>query len=305
MLINNQIMWIKITAFLIIFCSLKFYAQVGISKDMSFRPDSRTQLHVKQDNEAVRLPRVNNSTLLPTSALGTTVDGTQGSIIFDKETGSIIENDGTTWKISDKIVSAMKSNRIARFVRSGNSTTDCGSCAICALQNKTCANADVNFTTSSPSFNDVSTSISLGSGTSNIINILESGLYRVTFSSGPIEVNTALCLGVSINLYSRLDLEVSSLADTTFRPINKTVNNSSSGALSVASLAPFAIDVGQTLAFTYVGTFNAGDKLRLKFYGNQNFGTGACTSGLGSLNFIMNSTGSANSEIIIEKINMQ
>lgn len=298
-------MKLKSITLILLLYSISTIAQVGISKDMSFRPDSRTQLHVQQDNEAVRLPRVNNSTLLPTSALGTTVDGTQGSIIFDKETGSIIENDGTTWKISDKIVSAMKSNRIARFVRSGNSTTDCGSCAICALQNKTCANADVNFTTSSPSFNDVPTSISLGSGISNIINIQEGGLYRVTFSSGPIEVNTAFCIGVSINLYSRLDLELSSLADTTFRPINKTVNSSSSGALSVSTLAPGAIDVGQTLAFTYVGTFNAGDKLRLKFYGNQNFGTGGCSSGFGSLNFIMNSIGAANSEIIVEKINMQ
>lgn len=289
---------------LMIFC-LKGFAQVGISKDMSFRPDIRTQLHVKQDNEAVRLPRVDTSTLLPTSASGTTVDGTQASVIFNKETGSIVENDGTEWKISDKIVNSLKSNRIARFVRSSNITTDCGSCVICGLQNKTCASADITFTTSSPSFNDVPTSISLGSGISNIINIQEGGLYRVTFSSGPIEVNTAFCIGVSINLYSRLDLELSSLADTTFRPINKTVNSSSSGALSVSTLAPGAIDVGQTLAFTYVGTFNAGDKLRLKFYGNQNFGTGGCSSGLGSLNFIMNSIGAANSEIIVEKINMQ
>lgn len=282
-------------------------AQVGISKEPSFNPDSRTLLHVKQDNFTARLPRTNLASLLPASAMGTTGNGTQGSIIYNRETGSIVQNDGTTWKISDPIVSAMKSIKMARFVRTGTVTSNCGTCGFaCGFTTKTCTAENINFTSSSPSFNDISSNVSLAAATSNVININTRGLYKVSFKSGAIDISTPLCLGVIINLQSKLNLELSTTADTTWRPINNTASSSTSGALSVSTLAPGSIDVGQALSFTYVGVFNAGDKLRLTLAGSQNIGTGICTGILGGndMFFSMDRTGNAISEIIIEKINM-
>lgn len=114
-------------------------------------------------------------------------------------------------------------------------------------------------------------------------------------------------MGVTINLKSSLNLELSTTADATWRPINNTTSTSTSGALSVASLLPGSIDVGQSLAFTYVGVFNPGDKLRLSLAGSQNIGTGICSGALGgnNMSFAMTKIGNAISEVIVEKINMQ
>lgn len=294
--------------FMIFNYDLKINAQVGISKSISFQPDTRTQLHVKQDNFAARLPRANQASLLPASATGTTGAGTQASVIFNRETGSIVQNDGTTWKISDPIVTVMKNNKMARFIRTGTVTSNCGTCGLaCGLTVRTCSTENLNFTTSSPSFNEISSNVSLAAATSNVININTRGLYKVSFKSGAVDVSTPLCLGVTINLQSKLNLELSTTADPTWRPINNTASSSTSGALSVSTLAPGSIDVGQALAFTYIGVFNAGDKLRLTLSGTQNIGTGVCTGLLGGNNmfFAINKTGNAVSEVIIEKINMQ
>jgi hypothetical protein len=139
-----------------------------------------------------------------------------------------------------------------------------------------------------------------------VININSRGLYKVSFKSGAVDISTPICLGVVNNLQSSLNLELSTTADPTWRPINNTASSSTAGALSVSTLAPGAIDVGQSLAFTYVGVFNAGDKLRLTLSGTQNIGTGVCTGALGGNNmfFALSNTGNAVSEIIIEKINM-
>lgn len=282
-------------------------AQIGISKDTSFQPDSRAMLHIKQDNFAARIPRSNTALSLPVSETATTGSGTQGSIIFNRETGSIVQNDGTTWKISDPIVSTMKSNKMARFIRSGVVTSSCGTCGLaCALTVRTCSTENILFTNSSPVFNDISSSVALASTNSNVININEKGLYKISFKSGAIDISTPLCAGVVINLQSRVNLELSSSTDATWRPINNNSSSSTSGALSVTTLAPGAIDVGQALSFTYVGVFNAGDKLRLTMNGTQNIGTGVCTGVLGGNNmfFSMDKTGNSVSEIIIEKINM-
>lgn len=282
-------------------------AQIGISKDTSFQPDSRAMLHIKQDNFATRIPRSNTALSLPVSETATTGTGTQGSIIFNRETGSIVQNDGTTWKISDPIVSTMKSNKMARFIRSGVVTSSCGTCGLaCALTIRTCSTENILFTNSSPVFNDISSSVALASTNSNVININEKGLYKISFKSGAIDISTPLCAGVVINLQSRVNLELSSSTDATWRPINNNSSSSTSGALSVTTLAPGAIDVGQALSFTYVGVFNAGDKLRLTMNGTQNIGTGVCTGVLGGNNmfFSMDKTGNSVSEIIIEKINM-
>jgi hypothetical protein len=298
----------KFMILLFILYSIKSIAQVGISKNLTFQPDSRTQLHVKQDDNAARLPRANTASVLPVAALGTTGNGTQGSIIFNTETGSVVQNDGTTWKISDPIVSTMKNNKMSRFIRSGNVTTSCGTCGLaCGLTVKTCTAADINFTTATPSFNEISSDVSLAGATSNVINISTKGLYKISFKSGAVDISTPICLGVVINLQSTLNLELSTSADATWRPINNTSSNSTAGALSVSSLLPGSIDVGQSLAFTYVGVFNAGDKLRLRLAGSQNIGTGICTGALGgnNMSFAMTKTGNAVSEIIVEKINMQ
>ncbi|ANF51467.1 hypothetical protein A0O34_13545 [Chryseobacterium glaciei] len=297
----------KIILFIFLIYGLKNTAQVGISKEPSFNPDSRTQLHVKQDNNATRLPRTNLTSLLPVSATGTTGNGTQASVIFNRETGSVVQNDGTTWKISDQIVSAMKNNKMARFIRTGTVTSTCGTCGFaCGVTVRTCTSQNVNFTNVSPSFNDISSNVSLAAATSNVININTKGLYKISFKSGAIDISTPLCLGVVINLQSSLNLELSTTADATWRPINNTASSSTAGALSVSTLAPGSIDVGQSLAFTYVGVFNAGDKLRLTLGGTQNIGTGVCTGLLGGDNmfFAMSKTGNAVSEIIVEKINM-
>lgn len=300
----------KINYFLLtlIFCFLRVSAQVGISKASSFQPDTRSLLHVKQDNNAARMPRSNTAVLLPASATGTTGNGTQGSVIFNRETGSIVQNDGTVWKISDPIVTTMKNNKIARFIRTGTVTTSCGTCGLaCGFTVRTCTAANINFTTASPSFNEISTDVSLAAATSNVVNINTKGLYKVSFKSGALDISTPLCLGVIINLRSRLDLELSTASDATWRPINNTTSASTAGALSVSTLLPGSIDVGQALAFTYVGVFNAGDKLRLNMGGTQDIGTGVCSGALGGNNmfFAMSKTGNAVSEIIVEKINMQ
>ncbi|CAD0220993.1 hypothetical protein [Chryseobacterium sp. JV274] len=292
----------------LIFCLIRVNAQVGISKVPNFQPDNRALLHVKQDNNAARMPRSNTAAVLPASAVGTTGNGTQSSIIFNRETGSIVQNDGTTWKISDPIVTTMKNNKMARFIRSGTVTTSCGTCGLaCALTVRTCTAANVNFTTAIPSFNEIATDVSLDAATSNVININTRGLYKVSFKSGALDISTPLCIGVIINLRSKLDLEISTVSDPTWRPINNTTSGSTAGALSVTTLLPGSIDVGQSLAFTYVGAFNAGDKLRLTMGGTQDIGTGVCTGALGGNNmfFAMSKTGNAVSEIIVEKINMQ
>ncbi|WP_428070595.1 hypothetical protein [Chryseobacterium gambrini] len=299
----------KTKIILLVFGLLSFLpnAQIGISKDTSFQPDSRAMLHIKQDNFAARIPRSNTALSLPVSETTTTGTGTQGSIIFNRETGSIVQNDGTTWKISDPIVSTMKSNKMARFIRSGVVTSSCGTCGLaCALTVRTCSTENILFTNSSPVFNDISSSVALASTNSNVININEKGLYKISFKSGAIDISTPLCAGVVINLQSRVNLELSSSTDATWRPINNNSSSSTSGALSVTTLAPGAIDVGQALSFTYVGVFNAGDKLRLTMNGTQNIGTGVCTGVLGGNNmfFSMDKTGNSVSEIIIEKINM-
>ncbi|UWX60677.1 hypothetical protein N0B40_00060 [Chryseobacterium oranimense] len=307
-------MKIKYFLLALIFCFIRVIAQVGIAKVPGFQPDARTLLHVKQDDNAARMPRSNTASALPVSAAGTTGNGTQSSVIFNRETGSIVQNDGTAWKISDPIVTALKNNKMARFIRSAVVTADCGTCGLgCGGVNRLCPQAggamDVPFTNASPSYNDISSDVSLASATSNVINIKTRGLYKISFKSGAIDVKTpALCVGVTINLYSKVDLETSTAAaPTTWRPITNNTTSSTSGALSLGSLSPGAIDVGQSLVLTYVGSFEAGDNLRLRFYGNQNIGTGVCTGIIGGnvMSFSMDTTGNGVSEIIVEKINMQ
>lgn len=297
-----------------ILCFIGTNGQVGISKTPNFQPDERTLLHVKQDNSAARMPRSNTTEALPVSAPGTTGNGTQGSIIFNRETGSIVQNDGTTWKISDPIALSLKSNKMARFIRSGAVTADCGTCGFsCGGVNRLCPQSggamDIPFTSVSPSYNDIAADVSLAAATSNVINIKTKGLYKISFKSGAIEVKTpTVCLLVNINLYSKVDLETSTAAaPATWRPITNNSTSSTNGGLSLGNILGGAIDVGQSLVLTYIGSFEAGDNLRLKFYGNQNIGSGFCSSLLGAnqLSFAMNTTGNGVSEIIIEKINMQ
>lgn len=111
-----------------LFSSITYNAQVGISKDQSFRPDTEVLLHIKQDNEAVRLPKTDNATFLPAVAVTTTGAGTEGSIIYNDQSGGIVQSDGTQWKLSDRIVVDLKANKLARFVRSGIVTSSCGQC---------------------------------------------------------------------------------------------------------------------------------------------------------------------------------
>lgn len=300
-------MKLKFITMIFIICNIKICAQVGISKSVAFQPDTRTQLHVKQDDYAARLPRANTVTALPVTVTGTTGDGTQGSIIFNRETGSIVQNDGTSWKISDPIVTTMKNNKMARFIRSGTVTTTCQPCTLfppCLIgSDRQCAPVDVPFTSSSPSINEITSDVALVSPTSNIIDFKTRGLYKLSFKSGALGVGEAVCIGATTNLYSRLNLEISSDNGTTWRPINNTVSNSTGGLLALGSIPVGSVDVGQSLAFTYVGVFNAGDKARLRFFGNQTMSIGGC---LGSnMFFAMNSTGNSISEIIVEKINMQ
>ncbi|WP_284460376.1 hypothetical protein [Chryseobacterium sp.] len=289
--------------------SIGVSAQVGISKSLTFDPDTRTQLHVKQDNFAARMPRANTAGVLPTSLTGTIGDGTQGSVIFNRETGSIVQNDGTSWKISDPIVTVMKNNKMARFIRSGTTTTTCQPCTllppnICLIgSDRQCAATDVAFTSSSPALNEISNDIALVSTTSNMITFKTRGLFKLSFKSGALDVGEALCVGATTNLFSRLNLEVSSDNGTTWRPINNTVSNTTGGLLSLGSIPVGSVDVGQSLAFTYVGVFNVNDRVRLRFFGNQTMSIGGC---LGSnMYFAMNTTGNSISEIIVEKINMQ
>lgn len=292
-----------------IICNIKIGAQVGISKTAGFQPDVRAQLHVKQDDYAARLPRANTTAVLPASQTGTIGDGTQGSIIFNRETGSVVQNDGTSWKISDPIVTTMKNNKMARFVRSGTVTTNCDPCVLLPLpnciigSNKQCAAVDVPFTAAAPVLNEIPSDVELVSGANNIVNFKTKGLYKISFKSGAINVGMPVCLGVSTNLYSRLNLELSSDNGTTWRPVNNTVSNTTGGILSLSSLPAGSVDVGQSLAFTYVGVFNANDKVRLRFFGNQTMLIGGCVGN--NMFFSMNTGGNAISDIIVEKINMQ
>ncbi|MDN3691565.1 hypothetical protein QWZ06_04515 [Chryseobacterium tructae] len=292
-----------------IVCNIKISAQVGISKTAGFQPDVRAQLHVKQDDYATRLPRANTASVLPVSLTGTTGDGTQGSVIFNRETGSVVQNDGTSWKISDPIVTTMKNNKMARFIRNATVTTTCDPCVLlpfpnCILgSNQQCAAVDVPFTTGIPALNEISTDVDLLSTTSNVINFKTRGLYKVSFKSGAINVGTPTCIGASTNLYSRLNLEVSSDNGTTWKPVNNTVSNTTGGLLSLGSIPVGSIDVGQSLAFTYVGVFNVNDRARLRFYGNQTMLVGGCLGN--NMFFAMNTTGNSISDIIVEKINMQ
>ncbi|BAP33128.1 uncharacterized protein CHSO_4091 [Chryseobacterium sp. StRB126] len=292
-----------------IICNIKIGAQVGISKTAGFQPDVRAQLHVKQDDYATRLPRANTTSALPSSLTGTTGDGTQGSIIFNRETGSIVQNDGTSWKISDPIVTTMKNNKMARFVRNGTVTTACDPCVIFPLPNciiganQQCAAVDVPFTAGTPALNEISADVDLVGTPSNMITFKTRGLYKISFKSGAINVGTPTCLGVSTNLYSRLNLEISSDGGSTWRPVNNTVSNTTGGLLSLGSIPVGSIDVGQSLAFTYVGVFNANDRVRLKFFGNQTMLIGGCVGN--NMFFAMNTTGNSISDIIVEKINMQ
>ncbi|MGU3376234.1 hypothetical protein [Chryseobacterium sp. M5A1_1a] len=301
-------MKLKFILLIFIICNIKINAQVGISKSPGFQPDIRAQLHVKQDDYATRLPRANTVSVLPASGIGTTGSGTQSSIIFNRETGSIVQNDGTSWKISDPIVISLKNNKMARFVRSGAVTTTCQPCTLipptCFIgSDKTCAAVDVPFTSSSPALNEISNDIALVSTTSNMITFKTKGLYKLSFKSGAIDVGEAVCVGATTNLYSKLNLEISSDNGSTWKPINNTVSNTTGGLLALGSIPLGSVDVGQSLAFTYVGVFNANDRVRLRFFGNQIMSVGGC---LGTnMYFAMNTTGNSISEIIVEKINMQ
>ncbi|AZA80500.1 hypothetical protein C1637_22770 [Chryseobacterium lactis] len=285
---------------------MKVNSQVGISKNLTFQSDPRTQLHVKQDNYAVRLPIASSATVLPVSLSGTSGDGTQGSVIFNRETGSIVQNDGTSWKISDPIVTTVKNNKIARFIRNGTVTTTCQPCTILSPciggSDRDCAAVNVPFTSNTPSINEISNDVSLISPTSNIISFKTRGLYKLSFKSGALDIGEATCVGATTNLYSRLNLEISSDNGASWKPINNTVSNSTGGLLSLGSIPLGSVDVGHSLAFTYVGVFNQGDRVRLRFFGNQTMSVGGC---LGyNMYFAMNTTGNSVSEIIVEKINM-
>lgn len=282
-------------------------AQVGISRSPNFQPDNRSFLHVKADDNAARMPRSNTAAVLPVSAAGTTDNGTQGSIIFNRETGSIVQNDGTTWKISDPIVTTMKNNKMARFIRNGTVTTNCAPCNVfppnCIVgADQQCTVVNVPLTAATPALNEIPNDVELlTAAPGNVINFKTNGLYRLSFKSGVINIGRPVCVGLSTGLYSRLNLEISSDNGTTWKPINNTVSNTTGGLLS--SLPLGSIDVGESLAFTYMGLFNANDKVRLRFYGNQTILVGGCIGS--NMFFSMNSTGNSISDIIVEKLNMQ
>ncbi|WP_123966635.1 hypothetical protein [Chryseobacterium phosphatilyticum] len=298
----------KFSLIIFILYSIEIFAQVGISKSLIFQPDSRAQLHVKQDDYAARMPRANTTSVLPVSLSGTTGDGTQGSIIFNRETGSIVQNDGTSWKISDPIVTTMKNNKMARFVRNTVVTTTCQPCTLfpptCFIgSDRQCAAVDVPFTTATPALNEISNDVALVSTPSNMITFKTRGLYKLSFKSGAIDVGEATCVGATTNLYSRLNLELSTDNGSTWKPVNNTVSNTTGGLLALGSIPVGSVDVGQSLAFTYVGVFNANDRVRLRFFGNQTMNVGGCVGT--NMYFAMNTTGNSISEIIVEKINMQ
>lgn len=300
---------------------LSVYGQVGISKDNSFNPDNRTQFHIKQDNEVVRLPRVNNTNALPTSGFGTTDDGTEGSIIYNKETGSIVQNDGTKWNISDVIVTTRKNGKTARFVRSGDATLDFGNCGLTGLS---CSGNKVidagvhfyNFTNNinNEAYNDIPSDVSLVSTINPQIRFNSKGLYRISFKSGmATEQLPTACVGITTNYYSRVDLQKSTNNGSTWNPIaSNTSNKQIPGALSANDLSAMVSAIlslnntGLANSITYTGVFNSNELIRINYYGNLNMGTATCSTSILlqpiNMNLKFNGTGANMSEIIIEKI---
>jgi hypothetical protein len=285
----------------------KIYAQVGISKDLSFRPDSRTLLHAKQDNEAVRLPRSNTSSILPTSAMGTIGNGTQGSVIYNKQTGSVVQNDGAQWKTNaDPILINLKNGKLARFVRSGGTlTSSCGNCLVCGLENRQCTSVDVPLTaTGNNAFNDISGDVELISASTPQIRFKASGLYRISFSSR-VTSSSPTCLGIAQTIYARMTLSLQANSTGAFTPINNTISpytlNSATDPLQILGI--LGPKINHSISSTYIGNFNANDIVKFTFGGNQNIAVGGCTGG--ALNFQLDGTGYQLPEVIIEKLTIQ
>lgn len=284
-------------------CGFQANAQVGISKDLSFKPDSRVLLHVKQDNEAVRLPRSNITSILPSSVTGTTGNGTQGSIIYNKETGGIVENDGTQWKASDPILVNLKNGKLARFVRSGGTlTSSCGSCIVCGLENRPCNPVDVPLTaTGNNAFNDIAGDVELIAESTPQIRFKTTGLYRISFSSR-VTSSAPTCLGIAQTIYARMNLSLQANGSGAFVPINSTVSpytlNSATDPLQILGI--LGPKINHSISSTYVGVFNANDIVKFTFFGNQNIAVGGCTGG--AMNFQLDGTGYQLPEVIIEKL---
>lgn len=303
-------------------CCLQSFAQVGISKDMSFRPDVRTQLHVKQDNEAVRLPRVNTFAALPASGTGTTTNGTQGSVIFNKETGSIVQNDGTQWKISDGIVSTMKNGKMARFVRNTVGTLNFGDCGSIFTGN-TCSGdkvvSPISYVfnnTGLNTYNDIPTDVTMSTSPNSMIRFNTMGLYRISFKSGQASVSLPrVCLGVESNFYTRAELQKSTNGSTWASVASNTSNQKIPGAAQagdilgiIGQLANYNTS-GYANAITYTGVFNPGEFIRVQYSGNLNMGLAVCSTSIallgdgGNMKINFDGTGSNDTEVIVEKIN--
>lgn len=286
----------------IIYC-FSTSAQVGISKDLGFKPDSRTILHVKQDNEAVRLPKSNTTGILPSSVIGTTGNGTQGSIIYNRETGGIVENDGTQWKVSDPIIVNLKNGKLARFVRSGGTlTSSCGSCILCGFENRQCTPVDVPLTvTGNNAFNDIPGDVELIAASTPQIRFKTTGLYRISFSSR-VTSSSPTCLGIAQTIYAKMNLFLQANGMGAFVPINSTVSpytlNSATDPLQILGI--LGPKINHSISSTYVGTFNANDIIKFTFFGNQNITVGGCTGG--AMNFQLDGTGYQLPEVIIEKL---
>lgn len=297
-------------------------AQIGISKDHSFRPDSRTQFHVKQDNEAVRLPRVNTTAALPTSTTGTTENGTQGSILYNKETGSIVQNDGTQWKISDAIVTTRKNGKTARFVRNNNAVLDFGSCGnfisgFSCTGNKV-INPNTNFfsftsNTANTAYNDIPTDVTLVSNPGQQIRFNTKGLYRISFKTGmATEEVPRVCVGVTTNNYTRVDLLKSSNGSSWTPIASNTSNKQIPGVLQASDLLGMVTTIlsvnntGMANSITYTGVFYPNELIRFTYYGNLNMGTAVCTPIITldstDMKLIFDGTGANMTEVIIEKI---
>ncbi|CAH0277817.1 hypothetical protein [Chryseobacterium sp. Bi04] len=286
--------------------SMGISAQVGISKAPAFQPDIRTELHVQQNNEAVRLPRSNTTSILPVSAAGTTGNGTQGSILYNKQAANIAQNDGTQWKvISDPILVNLKNGKLARFVRSGGTlTSSCGTCVLCGAENRQCTPIDVPLTaTGNNAFNDIAADVELVAASTPQIRFKTSGLYRISFSSR-VTSSAPVCLGIAQTIYARMNLSLQANGTGAFVPINSSVSpyrlNSATDPLQILGI--LGPKINHSISSTYVGTFNTADIVKFTFFGNQDIVVGGCTGG--AMNFQLDGTGYQLPEVIIEKLTM-
>ena len=239
-----------------------------------------------------------------------------------KETGSIVQNDGTKWKISDGIVSTLKNGKMARFVRNGTGTLDFGECGgLVSLYN--CSGdktiAPEYYTFSYPglnTYNDIPTDVTMSASPDSRIKFNTKGLYRISFKSGQATVYLPrICVGVESNFYTRVELQKSTNGTVWSSIASNTSNQKIPGAAQAGDIVGILTTLvgynnsGYANAITYTGVFNPGEFIRVQYSGNLNMGAAICNNttllggGGGNLRIIFDGTGTNDTEVIVEKIN--